>query len=326
MNDSAFWNAQDRAKELSQELSHLKEMVVLWEGLQKEVQELPALLQLAQEDAEFAQEVEERVKELAKEVRAQEVTLFLSGPYDTHNALVTIYAGAGGTESQDWVEMLLRMYQRYAEGKKGWQFKVLAVTAGQEAGLKNVTFRLIAPFAYGMLKGEHGVHRLVRVSPFSSQGLRHTSFAMVEVMPEIDRPDEIDLDPTDLRVDTYRSSGPGGQYVNKTESAVRITHVPTGIAAASQSERSQGANKEQAMKMLVSRLAHLLEERHKERLDDLRGQSMAAEWGSQIRSYVLHPYKMVKDHRTDHETSQAEAVLEGALDEFIEANIRQPFT
>lgn len=322
MEEPGFWDNQKKAAAISQELSHIKDTIALWERMQEEAETLVELIPLATEDEELANELAERVRALEKELREQETLLFLSGGYDKNKALITIYAGAGGTESQDWVEMLLRMYIRYFENK-GWRHKVLAVTAGQEAGLKNVTIRVEAPFAYGMLKHENGVHRLVRISPFSSQGLRHTSFAMVEVLPEIDQPDEIELDPSDLRVDTYRASGPGGQYVNKTESAVRVTHIPTGVAVSSQSERSQQANKEQAMKLLISRLAHMLEERHKKKIDELRGESMQVEWGSQIRSYVLHPYKMVKDHRTEHETSQAEEVLEGDLDEFIQAEIRE---
>jgi len=321
MNSPSFWVDQEKAKKVSQEVSQLTERVELWEALQKEAKELPELLSIAQEDEEVARELEKRVRELGKKVSQEETLLFLSGSYDSSPAIVTIYAGAGGTESQDWVEMLLRMYQKYFEAKK-WQYKILAVTSGQEAGLKNVTFTVRSPFAYGLLKGENGVHRLVRISPFSTQGLRHTSFAMVEVMPELDRASELEIDSSDLRVDTFRSSGPGGQYVNKTESAVRITHIPTGIAVASQSERSQQANREQAMKLLLSRIAHLLEQKHKEKLDELKGENMAAEWGSQIRSYVLQPYKLVKDHRTGYESTHADAVLEGDIDGFIQEGVK----
>jgi peptide chain release factor 2 len=307
---------------VGKELARIKSEVELWDKALSEIREIRELVSLAPGDPEFERELTTRLRGLERKVAEQEVVLFLSGQYDAKNAILTIYAGAGGTESQDWVDMLLRMYLKYFENK-GWGHKVLAVTPGQEAGLKNVTVHVEAPYAYGLLKGEHGVHRLVRVSPFSSQGLRHTSFAFVEVLPEVELASEFKIDPSDLRVDTYRASGPGGQYVNKTESAVRITHTPTGIQVSAQSERSQQANREQAMRLLSSRLAHLLEVQHKERLEELRGGTISAEWGNQIRSYVLHPYKMVKDHRTGEETSQAESVLEGDLDAFVERGVRE---
>ncbi len=320
MENPDFWDNREKATDQSRELSELKELVKEWEEKIKEIENLEDLLELAQKDKEISEEVEDKLKKIERDIEKEEKLLFLSGKHDENNAILTVQAGAGGTESQDWVEMLLRMYLRWAE-KKGFQAKVLSITSGQEAGLKNVTLKIEGRYTFGLLSKENGVHRLVRVSPFSSQGLRHTSFAYVEVLPEIKDLGQVEINPSDLRIDTYRASGPGGQYVNKTESAVRITHIPTNLVVTSQSERSQGANKEQALKLLASRLQQLLEKQHKEKIDELRGESVSIEWGSQIRSYVLHPYKMVKDHRTNYETSQAEDVLDGDLDEFIEASL-----
>jgi peptide chain release factor 2 len=245
----------------------------------------------------------------------------LKGKYDKENALISIYAGAGGVDAQDWAEMLLKMYLKFAQRKK-WPTKVLQVKEGKEAGIKNVTLIIEAPFAYGYLKRESGVHRLVRLSPFNANNLRHTSFALVEVLPELKEIKEIQIKPEDLKIETYRASGPGGQYVNKTESAVRITHLPTGLVAACQSERLQGENKKKAMKVLYSKLYQYYLKHRKEEEKELRGELTAAEWGSQIRSYVLHPYQMVKDHRTGVKSGDPEAVLNGKLDKFIEAEIK----
>lgn len=240
----------------------------------------------------------------------------LTDQYDRNRAIISIYAGAGGVDAQDWAEMLLRMYLKYSQ-KRGWPAKVLHLKEGKEAGLKNATLIIEAANTYGYLKNESGVHRLVRLSPFNANHLRHTSFALVEVLPEIEGVKEITIRPQDLRVDTYRASGPGGQYVNKTESAVRLTHLPTGIVAACQSERLQGENKKKAMRLLYSKLHRLLVEKKEKEIDRLRGEPASIEWGHQIRSYVLHPYKMVKDHRTGVKSSQPENVLEGELDKFI---------
>jgi len=245
----------------------------------------------------------------------------LKGPYDKRKAIVSIYAGAGGVDAQDWTEMLLRMYLRYAQ-KSNWPAKVLQIKAGKEAGIKNVTLSIEASYAYGYLKGESGVHRLVRLSPFDADHLRHTSFALVEVLPEFEKIKEIVIKSDDLRIDTYRASGPGGQYVNKTESAVRITHLPTGLSAACQSERLQGENKKKAMKLLYSKLHQYLSKKKEKEKETLRGESVAIEWGSQIRSYVLHPYQMVKDHRTGVKSGDPQTVLDGKLDKFIEAEIK----
>jgi len=251
----------------------------------------------------------------------KDLTEKLKGQYDKRQAILSIYAGAGGADAQDWVEMLLRMYLKYCQSQS-WTAQVLQIKEGKEAGLKNVILIVESPYAYGYLKGESGVHRLVRLSPFDADHLRHTSFALVEVLPEFEEVKEIVIKPEDLRIDTYRASGPGGQYVNKTESAVRITHLPTGLVAACQNERLQGANKKQAMKLLYSKLhQYLLKNKEKEE-SKLKDQSTAIEWGSQIRSYVLHPYKMVKDHRTGIKSGNPQAVLDGKLDKFIEAEVK----
>ena len=251
----------------------------------------------------------------------KDLTEKLKGEYDKHQAILSIYAGAGGVDAQDWVEMLLRMYLKYCQ-RQSWSAQVLQIKEGKEAGLKNVTLIVESPYAYGYLKGESGVHRLVRLSPFDSDHLRHTSFALVEVLPEFEEIKEIIIKPEDLRVDTYRASGPGGQYVNKTESAVRITHLPTGLVAACQNERLQGSNKKKAMKLLYSKLHQYLSKSKEKKESKLKNQSVAIEWGSQIRSYVLHPYKMVKDHRTSVKSGDPTSVLNGKLDKFIEAEVK----
>ncbi len=245
----------------------------------------------------------------------------LTGPYDKRKAIVSIYAGAGGIDARDWTEMLLRMYLKFCQ-KKDWPAKVIQIKEGKEAGLKNVTLNVEAPYAYGYLKAESGVHRLVRISPFDADHLRHTSFALVEVLPEIEEVKEINVRPEDLKIETYRASGPGGQYVNKTESAVRITHIPTGLVASCQSERLQGENKKRATKLLYSKLYQYLKKRKEDEKQQIRGDVPMIEWGSQIRSYVLHPYKMVKDHRTGAKSGDPEKVLEGKLNKFIEAEIK----
>jgi len=250
----------------------------------------------------------------------KDLTEKLKGQYDKRQAILSIYAGAGGMDAQDWVEMLLRMYLKYCQSQS-WPVQVLQIKEGKEAGLKNVTLIVESSYAYGYLKGETGVHRLVRLSPFDADHLRHTSFALVEVLPEFEEIKEIVIKPEDLRIDTYRASGPGGQYVNKTESAVRITHLPTGLVAACQNERLQGANKKKAMKLLYSKLHQYLSKSKEKEESKLKDQSVAIEWGNQIRSYVLHPYKMVKDHRTGVKSGDPQAVLNGKLDKFIETEV-----
>ncbi len=285
---------------------------------------LQELLQTAGPQEELAKELETRLDEFERTLKKEETRLYLSGKYDRANAILSIYAGAGGTEAQDWAAMLLRMYERFFE-RRGWKAELLEESFGEEAGIKSVTLEVRGRYAYGYLKGERGVHRLVRLSPFSAQHLRHTSFALVEVVPELSKnaEKEIELKPEELRVDTFRSSGPGGQNVNRRETAVRVTHLPTGIAVAVQTERSQGQNKERALAILKAKLLQRLEEEHKKEVSDLKGERVSAGWGNQIRSYVLHPYKMVKDLRTGVESSQPDTVLDGELEEFIEAELRQ---
>ncbi|PIQ74312.1 MAG: peptide chain release factor 2 [Candidatus Portnoybacteria bacterium CG11_big_fil_rev_8_21_14_0_20_44_10] len=318
-----FWKNQDRAREIGQELADFKEEVELWDNMEKETVELIEIVKILkpEEDEELLVETEEKRQTLKRKFEKEELKIFLSGSYDRRNAYLTIYSGAGGTEAQDWAEMLLRMYLRYAE-KKGWRAKVLEVSVGQEAGIKQAVFEVNGRYAYGYLKKESGVHRLVRLSPFNANNLRHTSFALVEVLPEIEQAQEGKINPSDLRVDTYRASGPGGQYVNKTESAVRLTHIPTGLTVTCQSERLQGENRAKAMKVLMNKLYQYELAKTEEEKNKLKGAHTAVAWGNQIRSYVLHPYKMVKDLRTNIESSQPEKILDGELDEFVEAELR----
>ncbi len=267
-------------------------------------------------DEELENQIVEKIKFLEKELEDFKIETLLKGKYDSNNAIITLHAGAGGTEAQDWTEMLFRMYQMYSE-KKGYGIKVLDELAGDEAGIKSITFMVIGDNAYGYLKCEKGVHRLVRISPFDANARRHTSFASVEVMPEIEEMPEIEIRPEDLKIDTYRSSGAGGQHVNKTESAIRITHIPTGFVVSCQTERSQIQNRETAMKMLYSKLVEKQEEDELKKLNDIKGEIKKIEWGSQIRSYVFCPYTLVKDHRTGYETSNIDAVMNGDIQPFI---------
>lgn len=297
-------------------------------ALEKKLLELKETVEIADKDDSFRFEREKIFKEIEKDIRSTEIKAFLSGKYDALTALLTIRAGAGGDDAQDWSAILKRMYQRFAE-KKGWQVIILNQSFGDPTpegriGIKEITLEIKGKLAFGLLKGENGVHRLVRLSPFSSKNLRHTSFAMVEILPEISKKQskEIEIKEEDLRVDTYRASGPGGQYVNKRESAIRITHLPTKISVSCQAERTQGLNRAKAMEILKSKLIALKELEHEEKLKKIRGKTMKAEWGSQIRSYILYPYKMVKDHRTGEETSAVEEVLDGELGQFIEAEIK----
>lgn len=315
-----FWGDQKAAKALFAKLSALKKQ---WEPVRDLAEEVNALADLAEGSSEEERkDLEGDFLKLSARWKEVAHILYLSGPYDALNVYLTISSGAGGTEAQDWAEMLTRMYLRYCERRR-WKTDVLEKTHGQEAGIKSVTIHVQGDLAYGHLKNERGTHRLVRLSPFNAKNLRQTSFALVEVLPELEGTEEIEINPADLRIDTYRAGGAGGQHVNKTESAVRITHIPTGLVAACQNERSQGQNREQAMKMIKAKLLQKKQEEEEATLKGLKGSTQSADFGSQIRSYVLHPYKMVKDLRTDTERSDPENVLDGDLDEFIEAELKR---
>lgn len=311
-----FWSDTAKAQAVSKRQAELSARLGPWRAVRQDCAELQELLQL--HDQSLLAELQTQLQTVSDIFENLKSELKLTGPYADHNVVLAIYAGAGGTDAQDWAQMLYRMYSRYAE-RAGLSLSLVEESAGEEAGLKSVMVEIEGPYAYAKLKGEHGVHRLVRLSPFNADNLRQTSFAKVEVTPKIDRPDELAIDEKDLKIDVYRSGGKGGQSVNTTDSAVRITHVPTGITVAIQNERSQLQNRETAMGILRSRLAKLQLEQHAEDLAKLKGPNQSAEWGNQIRSYVLHPYKMVKDLRTGYETSDPEAVLDGDLDGFIEA-------
>lgn len=301
------------------QLAEQKKVVERWRGVEKEAADAAELVSLG--DSSLQAEIESEVKKLASLLDEMELEGAFSGEYDDRNAILSIHAGAGGTESQDWAQMLMRMYLRWAE-RRGYQAEVLDVSPGEEAGIKSAVIDVSGDYATGYLKSEHGVHRLVRLSPFDADHARHTSFALVEVMPEAEADVDVKIAPEDLKVDAFRSSGPGGQHMQKTSSAVRLTHLPTGLTVSCQSERSQHQNKEIAMKILLSRLLEVELVKRAEERAKLKGKRIAAGWGNQIRSYVLHPYKMVKDHRTDYQTSDTEAVLDGELDGFVSAYLR----
>ena len=313
--NSDIWTNPDYAQTLAKEAATLRAQIEPWQVLRSQARDIVELMELG--DDSLLPEFEQQVQALEEEYRQRQTDLLFSGEYDDHSAIIKLSAGAGGTDAQDWTEMLERMYLRWTE-KSGMKTELIERSPGEEAGLKSVTYGVSGAFAYGKLRSEHGVHRLVRLSPFNSDNLRQTSFALVEVMPEIDAPDEVVIEEKDLKIDVYRAGGHGGQSVNTTDSAVRITHVPTGTVVAIQNERSQLQNKETAMKILRSKLAQMLAEQHAEQLSDLRtGES--ASWGAQIRNYVLHPYTMVKDTRTKYESRDAAGVLDGDIDPFIRA-------
>jgi peptide chain release factor 2 len=302
-------------------LSEQKKVVQRWQKLERRVTDIAELISLAEEDASLMVEIQSEIDKVSSRLDELELEMAFSSEYDARNAILAIHAGAGGTESQDWAQMLLRMYLRWAE-RRGYEAEILDVSPGEEAGIKSAVVGVSGDYACGYLKSEHGVHRLVRLSPFDADHARHTSFVLVEVMPEAEADVDVKIEAGDLKVDVFRSSGPGGQHMQKTSSAVRLTHLPTGLVATCQSERSQHQNKEIALKILQARLLKLeLAQRAEERAR-LKGKRISAGWGNQIRSYILHPYKMVKDHRTDYETSDAEAVLDGELDGFITAYLR----
>jgi peptide chain release factor 2 len=320
---AGFWDEPEKAQSTMQQLASLREGVGVWRELANRVTDLQSLLELAvaDDDETMLDEITAEAEKVEAELGRLEFRLLFSGKHDRNDAILAIHAGAGGTEAQDWTEMLLRMYLRWAENQ-GFQTEILDSLAGEEAGLKTVTVEVAGPYAYGYLKAERGVHRLVRISPFDFSHRRHTSFALVEVWPDIAQDIEVDIDPNDLKIEVYRSSGPGGQHMQKNATAVRITHLPTEIVVACQNERSQTRNREVAMKILRGRLYDLELEKQETERARLKGKHVEAGWGNQIRSYVLQPYHMVKDLRTGHETANTEAVLDGHLDDFIEAYLR----
>ena len=324
MNEPGFWQDQKKAQKISQRAEQLKNQADKWQNLASEAKDLRELVELAEveDDQAIEQDIEKKLKSLQKEFEQGEIEVILGEKHDSNNAILTIHAGTGGTEAQDWAEMLLRMYLRYAEDR-GWRADIIDKVTGNEAGIKSVILGISGLYAYGHLKAEAGTHRLVRLSPFDADHARHTSFALVEATPEVDDDIEIEINPQDLRVDTFRSGGAGGQHVNVTDSAVRITHLPSNIVVSCQNERSQLQNKESAMRVLKSKLYEQERQKQKEKEAAAKGEHKEAKWGNQIRSYVLHPYQMVKDHRTKHETKNTEAVLDGQLDEFIESYLRQ---
>jgi len=320
MSKAGFWDDPQKAREVPRERTRLADRLESWTVLDNEREEIEILLEMALEEAdeETGQEITGRLATLEKRLDHFEIERMLSGAHDLNNAIVDIHAGAGGTEAQDWAEMLLRMYMRYAD-RQGFTAQVVDMLEGDEAGIKSVTFTLAGKFAFGLMRPEIGIHRLVRISPFDASNRRHTSFASVFVVPEIDDDIVIDIQDKDLRVDTYRASGAGGQHVNKTSSAVRITHLPTGIVVQCQDEKSQHRNKDLAMKVLRARLYQLEEEKKAAEIKAIHDNKKDIAWGSQIRSYVLHPYRLIKDHRTQVEVGNVDAVLDGDLDAFVQA-------
>ncbi len=321
--ENDFWNNSTESSKILSKIKSLKLQVNNYDNISKEINNIIEMNKMILEDydEDLAKELLIATQNISIRIEKLELETFLSGKYDQNNAILTIHPGAGGTESQDWAEMLYRMYTRWAN-KNNYQINQVDYLEGDEAGLKSVTFEVIGENAYGYLKGEMGVHRLVRISPFDSNSRRHTSFASVEVLPEITDDIELDINPDDLRIDTYRASGAGGQHINKTSSAVRITHIPTNIVAQCQSERSQIQNKETAMKMLKSKLLDLKEKEQKDTIDDLKGIQREIAWGSQIRSYVFCPYTLVKDHRTNYEVGNVQSVMDGNIDDFIDSYLK----
>ncbi len=322
--DPDFWNDVENTKKVLKEQKLLNEKIGCYDNLVNLYEETQTMIELAgeeefsseEEQEEFLQEIRSSIREIENRIEEEKLSALLSGEFDANNAILSFHAGAGGTEAQDWVQMLYRMYARWSE-RHHFKVKVLDYLAGEEAGIKSASILITGTNAYGFLKSEHGVHRLVRISPFDASGRRQTSFASLEVMPEIDDDYEIEINPADLKIDTYRSGGAGGQHVNKTESAIRITHIPTGVIVACQNERSQHQNREVAMKMLKSKLVKIKEKEHLKRIEDIKGEQQQIGWGSQIRSYVFMPYTLVKDHRTNYETGNINAVMDGELDPFI---------
>lgn len=324
MNQPDFWKNRERAVEISRLAENEEDEINKWENLRKEVTDLEELVAEAikENDQTISDEALQKYQELEKKFDDLEFQVLFSGPYDKNNAILSIHAGTGGVDAQDWAQILERMYLRFNE-KMNWQSDIVEKTLGNEAGIKSLTMKIDGLWAYGYLKSEAGVHRLVRISPFDAEAMRHTSFALVEVIPELPEAQMLEVKESDVRIDVFRSSGPGGQGVNTTDSAVRIVHKPTGITVTCQSQRSQHQNKETALKILKSKLYKMQEEKKEKEELKIRGQAQKAEWGKQIRSYVMQPYKMVKDHRTSYETSDIESVLDGSLKNFMEAYLRK---
>ena len=321
MSQPGFWDDPEKAKEVSARFSRVEGRIRLLEGLRGSLSDSEEILELADEDGELLREVDDELRRVERVLEEQEVARLFAGEYDEGDAILTINSGAGGVDSQDWAEMLARMYRRWAE-RRGFGLEVIEYTEGEEAGIKSATFTISGEYAFGLLSAERGVHRLVRISPFDASSRRHTSFASVAVAPVIDDRVELEIDEKDLKIDTYRASGAGGQHVNKTDSAVRITHLPTGIVVQCQNERSQHQNREVAMRVLRARLFELEREKREREMASIGGEKADIEWGSQIRSYVLHPYKLVKDHRTGEESANVDRVLDGDLDAFIYAYLK----
>lgn len=322
MQDPNFWSNQIQAKKVTQEANQIQAKLDLFKQISQDYLNLIDWFDISEEQTEEWEMLELDIDKLAKEIKEFEIEILLSGEYDSNNAILILHSGAGGTESQDWCEMLFRMYQRYAQRKR-YKIEILDYQAGEEAGIKSVTLAIRGPFAYGYLKAERGVHRLVRISPFDSNARRHTSFVSCDIMPEIDDTVNIEIKDEDIKVDVYRSSGAGGQSVNTTDSAVRITHLQTGIVVTCQNERSQIKNRETAMSILKSRLVQEEIRKKEEELSNLKGEQKEIGWGSQIRSYVFHPYQMVKDHRTNYEVSQIDQVMDGEIDQFINEYLKK---
>lgn len=319
-----FWQDQEKAKAALSEIEKLKDPLNKYENLAKEIEYLASLidLALAERDESLTKEIDQKIKIIQKDIQEFELVLKLSGPYDKENCILAINAGAGGTDAQDWADMLLRMYLRFCE-KQGWQTEATDISPGEEAGIKSATIMIKGLYAYGYLKSERGVHRLVRLSPFNANNKRQTSFASVEIIPEIPLPKDIEINPEDLKIETCRASGAGGQHINKTDSAVRIMHLPTNIVVKCQSGRSQVQNKETALRILYAKLKQLQLEQHKEKISELKGEQKEIAWGNQIRSYVFHPYTLVKDHRLEVETGDVQSVMDGDIMKFIEAFLLQ---
>ncbi|ABR32622.1 peptide chain release factor 2 [Clostridium beijerinckii] len=323
MQESGFWDNIKKAEEVTKKSKSIKDKIESFDKLKSQIEDIEVLKEIMEDDdEESANEIIQTLRDIQAQIDDYNMKVLLCGEYDKNNAILTLHVGVGGTDANDWTEMLLRMYTRWCE-KQGYSIETLDLLPGDEAGIKSVTLKVTGEYAYGYLKAEKGIHRLVRISPYNANGKRQTSFASMEVLPELTKEQDIEIRSDDLKIDTYRSGGAGGQHVNKTDSAVRITHIPTGVVVQCQNERSQFSNRDTAMEMLKSKLVELKERAHKEKIEDLTGELKDMGWGSQIRSYVFHPYSMVKDHRTNVETSNVTSVMDGEIDMFINAYLKQ---